>query len=323
MKALVYEAPHTLRFGDRPPPTAAAAADVLINVAAAGICGSDMHAFMGHDERRPPPLILGHEAAGETDGQKVIVNPLTICQNCDYCRHGCGNLCRRREIISMPPREGAFAEMLTIPRTNIVPLPPQLSMLQGALTEPLACGHHAAALAQKHCRQPIEECAATILGGGAIGLAAALSLTARGIKTIYILESNPLRIPVLQKIGDFIVAPPDKPPPATDIVIDAVGAKSTRQMATEITRAGGVVVHIGLAEHEGGFNMRHLTLHEITLCGSYTYTAEEFAETAKWMATGQLGALDWFETRPLKDGARAFAELLQGKITAPKIILTP
>lgn len=321
MKALVYDAPRSLRFIDRPPPQDSDA-NAVVAVAAAGVCGSDMHAFFGHDERRPPPLILGHEAAGESGGEKVVVNPLAVCGECDFCRRGRSNLCVRREILSMPPREGAFAEYLAAPRENILSLPPSLSLQQGALAEPLACGHHAAATALRYSHLTAEECTAAILGGGAIGAAAALSLAARGVPKIHIAETNPLRRNALQKIGDFIVVAPEDLP-QTDIVIDAVGGASSRKKATATAAAGGVIAHIGLAESEGGADMRRATLREIVICGVYTYTAAEFAETVQWMAAGRLGALDWFETRPLKDGLRAFADLSAGKIAAPKIILIP
>ncbi len=318
MKALIYEQPECLRYGESPPPTEGES----IVVAAAGICGSDMHAFLGHDERRPPPLILGHEAAGESNGKQVIINPLVVCGSCEYCHAGRDNLCPHREIISMPPREGAFAEITSVPSDNMLALPSSLSPQQGALAEPLACGHRTAGMGLQYCRRPPEECTAAILGGGAIGLAAALSLSARGVRTIYIAETNTTRIPILQNIGDFIVVSPDKLPPA-DVVVDAVGIAATRERASAIVVPGGAVAHIGLGEQTGGFDMRRLTLQESVLCGVYTYTAAEFEETVRWMAEGRLGALDWFETRPLKDGARAFADLRDGKVAAPKILLIP
>jgi threonine dehydrogenase-like Zn-dependent dehydrogenase len=79
MKALVYTAPETLAYRDAPDP-APGAEEAALTVEAVGICGSDMHAFLGHDERRPAPLILGHEAAGRlADGTRVVVNPLVTC----------------------------------------------------------------------------------------------------------------------------------------------------------------------------------------------------------------------------------------------------
>ena len=143
MKALIYTGPETLAFQDSPEP-AVAAGDVLINVAHVGICGSDMHAWHGHDDRRPAPLILGHEAGGTTaDGRRVTVNSLVTCGMCADCVSGRDNLCASRQIISMPPREGAFAERLAMPERNLVAIPDAIPTEKAALAEPLACGWHA------------------------------------------------------------------------------------------------------------------------------------------------------------------------------------
>jgi len=88
-------------------------------------------------------------------------------------------------------------------------------------------------------------------------------------------------------------------------------------------RAGGVVLHIGLLDNDGGLNARKLTLQEITVIGSYTYTPVDFRTTVAKLHSGVLGALDWVEQRPLEEGARAFSDLQTEKCAAPKIILQP
>ena len=127
MKALVYTAPERLSLREVPEPRPGAG-DVLVRIDACGICGSDMHAFFGHDERRPAPLILGHEAAGviamgARAGERVAINPLVSCMHCAACLGGRANLCAERQIISMPPRPGGFAELVSIPERNVVAVP--------------------------------------------------------------------------------------------------------------------------------------------------------------------------------------------------------
>lgn len=330
-----------LSITETPQPQDTNGGDIVVRIVAAGVCGSDMHAYLGHDERRPPPLILGHESAGETaNGNKVIINPLVVCGSCDYCRTGRDNLCAKRQIMSMPPRAGAFAEYASAPERNLIPLPPALTMEKGALAEPLACGHHAASLAMRYTRANAEyakdtkeddnanNLRAIIIGGGAIGVASALSLRARGINKVRIIETNAARRAVLATIADNIIAmpPPDIPARINDmaeIIIDAVGNDKSRMLASAFAAPGGAVVHIGLASAEGGFDMRRMTLWEITLSGAYTYTAAEFAETVKWMAAGKLGALDWYQTRPLAEGAEVFSSLQNNQIASPKVLLLP
>ena len=329
MKALVYTGPESLDFRDVPDP----ARDencVLIEVAHVGICGSDMHAWAGHDERRPAPLILGHEAVGRIvegpgTGKRVTVNPLVTCGACDDCRAGRENLCARRQIISMPPREGAFAEKLVMPPANLVPIPDSVTSKRAALTEPIACGWHAVRLAQRVLSHPLCEAVCLVFGGGAIGLGAALVLATRGGREIWLAETNPARRAILEDVGDFRVFDPGsiRGPDGVDLIVDGVGSQGTRSAASSAIRPGGVIAHIGLGATDGGLNIRRMTLQEVTFIGTYTYTQADFRDTAAAIFADQFGKLDWAEVRPLSDGARAFADIKTGRVAAPKIILQP
>ena len=328
MKALVYTAPGALDYREAPDPEPGR--DALIRVAHVGICGSDMHAWAGHDERRPAPLILGHEVSGTVvegpgAGTRVTVNPLVTCGTCKACRSDRDNLCRTRQIISMPPREGAFAELLTMPPRNLVPIPDAVPTHKAALTEPLACGWHAVRLAQQVLDRPIGEARCLVIGGGAVGLGAALVLGARGAAEIHIAETNPTRHGIIARAGDFRVYDPgaETDPEDIDLVIDAVGFEATRALASRVVRPGGAILHIGLGSAAGGLDIRRMTLQEIAFIGTYTYSSLDFRETAAAIFAGRLGALDWTEIRPLSDGARAFADIRAGRAAAPKIVLAP
>jgi threonine dehydrogenase-like Zn-dependent dehydrogenase len=329
MKALVYTAPETFEVRDVPEPVPAAD-ELRVQVTSAGICGSDMHAYLGHDDRRPAPLILGHEVSGrvtggDLDGQRVTVNPLVTCGSCRACRAGRDNLCPDRQIISMPPREGGFAQQIVIPRGNVVVVPDHISHDQAALAEPIACGWHAARIAKSQVQlQSADPARALVIGGGAIGLGAALSLRAQGIGDIVIVEPNALRRHYLETNCGETVRPPDAPGlDGVDIVVDGVGIAATRAQASAAVRPGGIIVHIGLGSGEGGLDIRRMTLQEITFVGTYTYTAQDFRDTAQAMFDGRLGALDWTETRALSSGAAAFEDIRAGRVAAPKIILRP
>ncbi|MDU8911592.1 zinc-dependent alcohol dehydrogenase [Aestuariicoccus sp. MJ-SS9] len=329
MKALVYDAPETLVYRDAPDPTPGAG-EHLVRIDAVGICGSDMHAYLGHDNRRPAPLILGHEAAGVVtggpmDGRRVTINPLVTCGTCPACVAGRDNLCSTRQIISMPPREGAFAEWVAMPERNLVTVPDGVPLAKAALAEPIACGWHTVRLSLAALGEDPGGLRALVIGGGAIGLGAALSLTAQGVGDVTILEPNPARRAHLQLHCDQNAVDPEKlePDAMFDLVIDGVGYAATRATASAHARPGGVIGHIGLGQDEGGLDVRRMTLQEITFIGTYTYTAEDFRQTAAAIFDGRLGALDWTETRPLADGARAFADIRSGAAAAPKIILDP
>lgn len=331
MKALVYTSPKSLVYRDEPDPVLPDGQS-LVRVDAVGICGSDMHAYLGHDERRPPPLILGHEAAGVVvkgplEGKRVTVNPLAACGTCRACRSGRSNLCPDRQILSMAPRQGAFAELIASPADNLVEIPEHVSFEKASLAEPLACGWHGVRLGKTALDQALAEARCLVIGGGAIGLGAALSLKAQGARDITISEANQQRLPALRRAGGFDVETPDavqlEASGGYDLVIDGVGYAATRASASRAVRPGGVIVHIGLGDGEGGLDIRRMTLQEITFIGAYTYTPEDFRDTAKAIFDGRLGALDWPDIRPLEDGGAAFADILAGQVSAPKIILNP
>ncbi|WP_135506446.1 alcohol dehydrogenase catalytic domain-containing protein [Roseovarius aestuariivivens] len=324
MKALVFEDIETLALRDWPDPTPAEG-EHLIRIEAVGICGSDMHAYLGHDARRPAPLILGHEAAGTIqggarDGERVTINPLVTCGACHACASGRENICPNRQIISMPPREGAFAQFVTMPAQNLVTVPDHVPLSQAALAEPLAVSWHAVRLALARLGDwPAPR--ALVLGGGAIGLAAALALKAMGVKDVTVAEPNDARRAYLSEVCALpcVAAPQGSFP----VVIDAVGFGTTRATASSLVAPGGVIAHVGLGQDEGGLDIRRMTLQEITFLGCYTYTAQDFRDTAQAIFDGRLGPLDWAETRPLGQGAAAFADLRGGRVAAPKLILDP
>jgi threonine dehydrogenase-like Zn-dependent dehydrogenase len=325
MKALVYTAPESLAYQDVEDPVLADG-HALIGIESVGICGSDMHAYLGHDERRPAPLILGHEAAGtivagSDVGRRVTINPLVTDPTSAASRSGRDNLCPSRQIISMPPREGAFAGYVAMPLSNLVTVPDEVSLDKAALAEPLAVSWHSARLGLE-ALHPFDERLAHVIGGGAIGLAAVLALKAMGVSDITLAEPNAQRAAFLQDTCGVAIdnAPADGTVP---LVIDAVGFAATRAAASALVSPGGVIVHIGLGSADGGLDIRRITLQEITFIGTYTYTMQDFRDTCKAIFDGRLGPLDWTEARPLSDGARAFHDIRHGRVAAPKIILKP
>ena len=327
MKALVYTADKEMTYRDEPPPRPAPG-DALVAIDSVGICGSDMHAYLGHDPRRVPPLILGHEAVGTViegsrPGQAVLLNPLITCGKCAECLSGRQNLCAQRDLIGMF-RPGAFAEQIALPETNLIPLPADMSPGKAALTEPGATALHAVGLAEKSLARPISETRALVLGAGSVGLLTALILIDKGAGEVHLAETNTLRRDTAKTAADCRVFDPQSDPPEAgsfDVIFDAVGNAATRHTAVECARAGSVIVHIGLMDSEGQLDVRRMTLQEITFIGCYTYTPVDLRITLEKLHSGALGKLEWLEQRPLKSGAQAFKDLLAGDCAAPKVVL--
>lgn len=331
MKALVYTGPHQIAFRDAPDPLPGND-EALVKVTACGICGSDMHGYHGHDDRRPPPLILGHEASGHImtgprQGERVTINPLVTCGTCDACISGREHLCPDRVIISMPARPGAMAELVRAPEKNCIAVPPHLDLVKAALAEPIAVGYHAVDVAVRALARPLSAGRCVVLGGGAIGVTAALCLALRGARDIHIAEPNAGRRATAAKAGPFKTYAPASagaPRPGTaDVVLEAVGAAATRESAFRLVRPGGVIVHIGLLLGNDGVDVRRLTLQEVTFVGTYCYTMLDFRETVAALASGAFGDLSWFEERPLSEGASAFRDIDTGTTPYAKIVLRP
>lgn len=331
MRALVYVGPNALEMREEADPVPLAD-EVLVKVEAVGICGSDMHAYHGHDSRRPAPLVLGHEAAGRIvsgprAGERVTINPLVVDPSCPYAIEGRWHLSPTRQILSMPPRPGAFAEYVRVPERNIEQIPDSLPIEHAALAEPIAVSWHAVRLGMVRLFPPLASAKTVVLGGGAIGLTSAIVARHFGATDLRIGETNELRRNTVER-GEGIEAyapgtasEPDEG--SVDLVIDAVGALSSRAAACRMVRPGGVIVHLGLLPGTDGTDIRKITLQEISLTGSYCYSPTEFKQTVAAISNGLLGRLGWFEERPLSEGPQIFASIDAGSVSSAKVILRP
>jgi len=333
MRALVYTQPGAMQLQDRPLPEAAPG-EVLLAIEAVGICGSDMHAWHGHDPRRLPGLVLGHEFVGRIErsaapgfeaGARYTGNPLIVCGTCEYCVQGRNNLCANRTMVGMT-RPGAFADYMSIPAASLIAMPQDMDTVAAALTEPAATAWHALNLSMRVLARPLHECRVLVIGGGAIGMLAALLLRHLGVDRLTLTELNPLRREaVATHAGCATLDPRTEPIPeaAFDYVIDAVGAKATRAQAFQAVKPGGAIMHVGLQDWASEIDMRKLTLAEITLLGTYTYTTADLRATVDALHRGVFGNLAWVEERRLADGAQAFVDLDQGRCAAAKVVLRP
>jgi len=319
-----------MELRDEPDPIAAPGLS-LVKIEAAGICGSDMHAYHGHDARRIPPMILGHELAGtvidgELSGTRVAVNPMLTCNQCRECLQGNPNRCQQRDLVGLG-RAGGYADLIAIETENLFPIADDLSAKNASLMEPTAVSLHAIVMAENTLTRPISESRALVIGGGAIGLLAALVLKQKGVRELVMAETNVARRTTLTQIGcGTIYDPLGSNVPADDhfdLVVDAVGSGATRAHASQKVRAGGVISHIGLQDNEPGLDTRKLTLQEISFIGHYTYTPTDLKAALNLIGSGALGDLNWVESRPLSDGAEAFNAIHTGAAASPKIVLHP
>ena len=325
MDALIYTDVMQCSFDGYEMPIAQAGHSI-IDVSMCGICGSDMHAWHGHDARRVPPLVLGHEVVGQAvdgphAGQLVALNPLLSCGSCVSCQHGATHLCAHREMIGMR-LPGGFAQYVSIRNENLLPLSSDIALTDAALAEPLACVVHAMRLMTKDYTASRDD-RLVILGGGAIGLLAGLLAKHLGYQDIHIAEVNDMRRKMLDEVvGVTSYNPINTSPDAHSVplVFDAVGTGRTRHASCELIAPGGMILHIGLQDNEAGLDTRYITLQEVTFMGSYCYSTADFAESLALLEAGHISAKGWSDVRPLRDGQQAFMDIHEGK-APPKIIL--
>ncbi len=334
MQALVYTGTEKLEYKEFKDPNLVDG-ESIIKVSASGICGSDMHAYHGKDERRIPPLILGHEVSGIIEkgsqkGKKVVLNPLITCGECDYCTNNREHLCSKRVLLGMNrpiERQGCFAELVSTPDKNIYELPEGLDIKKAPIAEPTAVSLHAVELGQEVLKKDLHNSRILIIGGGAIGLLCALILEKyKKCHEVILVEPNENRLKVCSNYLESDTYKPDDKrisDNSFDIVFDTVGLEITRQNAIKAVNPGGVIVHIGLTQPSGTFNFRKATLQEITFVGTYCYTNRDFEKTLSLLSNNSLGKLEWIEYRELNKGAKAFKEIHDGTCSAPKIILIP
>ena len=332
MQALVYTDTQTLIYREEKNPKLVNG-ESIIKVYASGICGSDMHAYHGKDNRRIPPLILGHEISGTIEkgnltGKKVVLNPLITCAKCNYCKSEREHLCEKRIILGMNRpvlRQGGFAEYVSIPDKNIYELPEGLDIKEAPIAEPTAVSLHAVELAEKSLLKSIKDTKILIIGGGAIGLLSGLILSKfKKCKNIVISEPNKKRLDECAKYLEAKAVMPNNKvikDSHFDIVFDTVGLEITRQQAIKAIRPGGIIIHIGLTQPSGSFDFRKTTLQEITFIGTYCYTNKDFEKTLNILSKKEIGSLSWIEYRELKDGSSAFKDIHEGSCASPKIIL--
>jgi len=332
MQALVYTDTQKLIYREEKNPSLKNG-ESIIKVFASGICGSDMHAYHGNDERRIPPLILGHEISGTIDegkkkGKNVVLNPLITCGVCDYCKNGREHLCDKRIILGMNrpvERQGGFAEYVSIPDKNIYELPNNLNIKEAPIAEPCAVSFHAVELGEQQLLKPLKNNNVLIIGAGAIGLLCGLILSkVKKCTNITIVDPNNNRIKESLKYLEADGLHPNSKnltDDSFDLIFDTVGLEVTRQQSIKCIKPGGVIIHIGLTEPSGIFNFRKTTLQEITFIGTYCYTNSDFEKTLKILNNKEIGSLNWIEYRKLKDGSLAFKEIHDGKCVSPKIIL--
>jgi threonine dehydrogenase-like Zn-dependent dehydrogenase len=339
MKALVLRGPYDIAVEERPEPQPGPG-DVVVEVIATGICGSDFHGYSGENGRRHPGQVMGHETVGRIDelgpevtdlapGQLVTINPVMACGVCADCRDGQQQWCDRRVVLGVAPEiPAAFADRVAAPAKNVVVLPENMPAELGALVEPLAVGYHAVRRAA-----PTADERVLVIGGGPIGQACVLGAQRLGIANLAVSDVSASRRNLCAKLGAQVIDPTADGVaeavraklggPAT-LVIDAVGVNQTIADAFAASGRGSRIVLVGMGSPQLELSAYAISTEERTLIGAFTYTADDFDKTAAWVGTVPDGIEALIDGRVGWDGApQSFDDLARGRTTASKILVFP
>ncbi len=332
MKALVYRSPGTMALEDRPDPTLEPD-DVVLQVAAVGVCGSEVHGFLGHDKTRSPGMIFGHEIAGRivqsssdrfVAGTLVTCNSAVHCGRCEFCHQGRDNHCLARKSIGKW-RPGGFSELVSLPVSALIEVPQHLDPVQVALVEPVATPLHGINTAGPLLARPLREAKSLVLGGGAIGFIAALLLRRYGVDDLTAVEPNTGRRATVERYARCRTLDASSQTPERDsfeFVFDAVGSASSFATALAAVRRGGVIAKVGLHEQTATLDIQKLTRAGITIVGGANYPSMELVAAVRHIERGLFEDLNWVQLRSLAEGPQVFDELVKGH-PHPKVVLIP
>src|SRR6266404_3667054 len=287
MKVLLLSQYKNLEIAELPEPTPGPG-EVLVRVAACGICGSDVHGYDGSSGRRIPPIVMGHEAAGIVaalgdgvtdfaEGDRVTFDSTVYCGICAPCRRGEINLCDNRQVLGVScadyRRAGAFAEYVAVPSRIVYRLPDSLSFAEAAMLEAVAVAVHAVSLARIS-----PESTALVVGAGMIGLLAAQALSAAGCTRVFVADIDSSRLKLAQDLGAIAVLSAETDVVAqvlqlsagagVDVAVEAVGKTETVTAAVECVRKGGTVVLVGNISPEITLPLQKVVTRQIRLQGS-------------------------------------------------------
>ncbi len=343
MKALLLSEYKHLEIRDLPNPVAGAN-EVLVQVAACGICGSDVHGYDGSSGRRIPPIVMGHEAAGivasvgsavtaYAPGDRVTFDSTVSCGICDFCRNGDVNLCDNRQVMGVScgeyRRDGAFAEYVTVPEHIVYRLPAGLSFAEAAMLEAVSVALHAVRVSEIDGGETV-----LIIGAGMIGLLVLQAARAAGCSSIFLADIDATRLKLAAEVGadqtlqlsgaelvgEILRLTGNR---GVDVVLEAVGRDETVNTAIDCVRKDGTVTLVGNIAPQVSLPLQKVVTRQIRLQGSCA-SAGEYPQAMELIAHGKIRVGPLITAvAPLSDGPEWFKRLYAHESNLMKIILDP
>ncbi len=266
MKAMVLTGIRQMEMRDVPDPVLENDTDVLIKMDTVGVCGSDVHYYetgqIGSQVVQYP-FPVGHEGAGVVEqvgsavthmkpGDRIAIEPAMPCWECDQCKAGRHHTCRKLRFLGCPKQaDGCLSEYIVMPETSCFPIVDSMSMVEAAISEPLAIGVYAVKQSVPMAGKRIG-----ILGSGPIGLSVLLPALAQGAEKAYVTDKIDSRLDLAKRAGatwtgnpgkiDVVEAISEEEPPLLDVVFECCGQQDAMDQAVKILKPGGKIMIIGI-----------------------------------------------------------------------------
>lgn len=307
MKAVVFHSVGTPLMLEEVPVPKLADDEILVEVRACGVCGSDLHIVRGETFPGKTPIILGHEASGIISsvgksvtewavGDRVVINCVTSCGNCFNCLRGRDSICQHRKLTGIH-LDGAFAQFIKVKSRNLVALPPEISFEIGSLTtDAIATPYHA--LKARANLQASESVA--IFGIGGLGFHAVKIARLLGANPIIAVDITKGALDRAVEAGaDYVVNATQKDPPSAirqltegsgvDVALECIGSRKTVLWSAQSVNTGGRVAVVGLSpETLELMPITEFVRGEITLLGSSAFEIKEIQSIIALIKFGRL-----------------------------------
>ncbi len=339
MKALVYLGPNQMEYKDVADVTPKAD-EVKVDVKSCGICGSDVHGYLGLTGRRTEPMAMGHEFSGQVSevgggvksfkpGDRVAVYPVDFCGECDMCGQGQYQLCKDKRQFGVLEVDGAFADSICVPEKCCFPLKEDVSFDIASLVEPFAVALHGVRHAGDVAGKNV-----LVEGAGTIGLLALSSLKLLGAGKVIVSDINETRLGVAKAMGADETVNPTVGDfeqniagmtggKGADIAIEAVGSAITVQQASKALRFGGTAIWLGNNKPMIEMNMQEVVTREQKVYGSFLYTLDDFRQVIEWINAGKANVDALVsKTAPMSEGVFYFEKLAHDPEDLIKVVLT-
>lgn len=344
MKALILSDYRHLEIieTDAPKPTND---ELLIRIAACGICGSDIHGYDGSTGRRLPPIVMGHEAAGTVEavgasvsgfrpGDRVTFDSTVFCGKCFFCLKGQFNLCDEREVIGVSTpnfrRMGAFAEYVTVPSRIAYHLPDNMPFTHAALIEAVSVAVHAVSLTSIELEDTV-----VIVGAGMIGLLALQAALLAGAGRVFVFDVDDTRLELAHNLGATQTFNSQSSSSAidhvlklsmgrgVDAVLECVGTSATVKLAVDVVRKDGTVTLVGNVAPSIDLQLQSVVTRQIRLRGSCA-SSGEYPTCISLMSRGAIRVTPLLSAvAPIEDGAMWFRRLHEREPGLLKVVLQP